>query len=94
MRGDFNPMNIKLTVRLNPHSEQILREHLSRGAYGSAEEVLERALETLEEREDAARAADLAEFDAALDALAEGSENLPDPPDEAFNRESIYRNHD
>ena len=83
-----------MNIRLNRHSEQLLKEQLERGPYHSPEEVIERALETLIERGQAARAADLAEFDSALDALAEGSENLPDLPDEAFRRESIYQNHD
>jgi Arc/MetJ-type ribon-helix-helix transcriptional regulator len=35
------------TIRLTPHSEQLLREQLSAGSYQSAEEVVERALESL-----------------------------------------------
>jgi hypothetical protein len=34
----------------------------------------------------------LEEFDAALDELAEGSENLPILPPEAYTREGIYEN--
>ncbi len=34
----------------------------------------------------------LEEFDAALDELAEGSENLPVLPPEAYTREGIYGN--
>ena len=34
------------------------------------------------------------ELEAGLDALAEGSENLPDLPLEAITREGIYRDHD
>ena len=83
-----------MNVRLTRHSEELLNEQLARGAYHSAEEVIERALEKLTEADKAIRVADLAEFDAALDALAEGSAKLPDLPDEAFTRESIYRNHD
>lgn len=36
----------------------------------------------------------LEELEAGLDALAEGSENLPDLPLEAITREGIYRDHD
>jgi hypothetical protein len=36
----------------------------------------------------------LEEFEADMDALAEGSELLPVLPPEAFSRESIYGNHD
>jgi Arc/MetJ-type ribon-helix-helix transcriptional regulator len=35
------------TIRLSPHGEQLLREQLSAGPYRSAEEVIERALESL-----------------------------------------------
>ena len=38
-------MNVKLT----PHSEDLLREYMARGDYRTAEEVIERALETLAE---------------------------------------------
>jgi hypothetical protein len=40
-----------MDVRLNPHSEELLKEQLARGPYHSPEEVIERALETLTERE-------------------------------------------
>lgn len=82
-----------MNIRLNPHSEQLIKEHLEHGAYRSPEEVIERALETLTQRDQSARAVALAEFESALDALAEGSENIPDLPDEMFRRESIYGNH-
>jgi len=36
----------------------------------------------------------LAEFEATLDALAEGSESLPVLPPAATTRAGIYRNHD
>jgi Arc/MetJ-type ribon-helix-helix transcriptional regulator len=39
------------TVRLTPHSEELLQRHLSRGPYRSPEEVIERALETLAQKE-------------------------------------------
>jgi Arc/MetJ-type ribon-helix-helix transcriptional regulator len=79
-----------MNIVLSPHGEELLRHQLENGPYHSAEEVIERALESLA----AMRAADLEEFDAALEALAEGSERLPDLPNDAFKRESIYRNHD
>jgi hypothetical protein len=40
-------MNVKLT----PHSESLLREYLARGGYHTPEEVIERALEILAEKE-------------------------------------------
>lgn len=36
----------------------------------------------------------LQKFDAELDALARGSEKLPDLPPEALTRESYYQDHD
>jgi len=39
------------TVRLTPHSEELLHQQLARGSYRSSEEVIERALETLAQRE-------------------------------------------
>ena len=42
-------MNIKLTA----HSETLLREYLSRAGYGTPEEVIEHALETLAREEEA-----------------------------------------
>jgi Arc/MetJ-type ribon-helix-helix transcriptional regulator len=41
------------TIRLTPHSEELLQEQLARGPYRSPEEVIERALETLAEKESA-----------------------------------------
>ena len=39
------------TVRLTPHSEELLQEQLTRGLYQSPEEVIERALETLSQKQ-------------------------------------------
>ena len=39
------------TIRLTPHSEELLQEQLARGPYRSPEEVVERALETLAQKE-------------------------------------------
>jgi Arc/MetJ-type ribon-helix-helix transcriptional regulator len=41
------------TIRLTPHSEELLQEQLARGLYSSPEEVIERALETLAQKESA-----------------------------------------
>lgn len=38
-------------IRLTPHSEELLQEQLARGPYRSPEEVIERALETLAQKE-------------------------------------------
>ncbi len=39
------------TIRLTPHSEELLQKQLTRGNYRSPEEVIERALETLAPKE-------------------------------------------
>jgi hypothetical protein len=39
------------TIRLTPHSEELLQEQLARGAYRTPEEVIERALESLARKE-------------------------------------------
>jgi len=64
---------------------------LAHGPYHSPEEVIERALESLTEREEGAPKATLAQFDATLGALAEVSETMPILPPEASNRSGIYR---
>jgi len=80
-------------IQLNPHSEDLLRKQLSRGEFHSAEEVIERALETLAERAPRRAAIEAAEFEATLDALAEGSDKLPVLPPEATSRAGIYSDH-
>ena len=40
-----------MNVRLNPHSEALLKVQLAHGAFRSPEEVIERALESLAEKE-------------------------------------------
>ena len=37
------------TIRLTPHGEALLQKQLEKGGYGSPEEVVERALESLAE---------------------------------------------
>lgn len=39
------------TIRLTPHSQELLKEQLAHGPFRSPEEVIERALETLAQRE-------------------------------------------
>jgi Arc/MetJ-type ribon-helix-helix transcriptional regulator len=39
------------TIHLTPHSEELLQEQLARGPYRTPEEVIERALETLAQKE-------------------------------------------
>ena len=83
-----------MNIRLTPHSEELLREQLEQGPFHSPEEVIEHALESLSEKLHGRCAMSLAEFEATLDALAEGSEALPVLPPEATSRAGIYRDHD
>jgi Arc/MetJ-type ribon-helix-helix transcriptional regulator len=83
-----------MNIRLTPHSQEILKEQLAQGRFRSPEEVIEHALETLAEGTQRRTTLDLAEFEATLDALAEGSERLPVLPSEATNRAGIYHDHD
>ena len=39
------------TIRLTPHGEELLQKQLTRGSYRSPEEVVERALEILAQKE-------------------------------------------
>jgi Arc/MetJ-type ribon-helix-helix transcriptional regulator len=83
-----------MNVRLTPHSKELLEQQLAEGQFHSPEEVIERALESLAERLKQRPVMNLAEFEATLDALAEGSERLPVLPPESTTRAGIYRNHD
>ena len=83
-----------MNIRLNPHCEQLVKEHLAQGHFGSAEEIIERALETLSDSVQRRGTLNLSEFEATLDALAEGSEKLPVLPPEATSRAGIYHDHD
>ena len=40
-----------MTVTLSPHAEAIIREKVDSGRYGSSDEVIEQALQDLDERE-------------------------------------------
>jgi hypothetical protein len=40
-----------MNVELTPHSEDLLREHFAHGGYRTPEEVIERALEILAEKD-------------------------------------------
>ncbi len=51
-------------------------------------------LERLAGSEPTSRALSPEEFEAELDGLAQGSENLPYLPPQALTRESIYQDHD
>ena len=51
-------------------------------------------LEQAASRQVSPKSASLSEFEAALNRLAAHSDNFPLLPDEAFTRESMYRDHD
>ena len=88
-----------MNIRLNPHSEQLLKEQLAHGNFRSPEEVLERALQALAEQGSTAshlspREQSPEEFEAFLDALACYSDKIPPMPGETFSRDKIYQDHD
>ena len=85
-----------MNIRLSPHSEELLKIEMARGRFRSPEEVVERALEALHDIGPGAMPRPrptIAEFRRLLDALAEGSEKLPNLPTSAFSRANIYRDH-
>ena len=59
-----------MNIRLNPHSEELLREQLANGGFRSPAEVIERALETLAHRE-AGRSGEPVEHTTAAEAVAD-----------------------
>lgn len=89
-----------MNIRLNPHSEELLKEQLAHGRFRSPEEVIERALQTLAERETVAslrlspQEQSPEGFEVFLDALAAYSDKIPPMPGETFSREMIYQEHD
>ena len=83
-----------MNVHINSYSERLIQEQLDHGVYRSPEEVIERALERLSQQEQVSARVDAAEFEAALDALAQGSERLPVLPADATTRAGIYQHHD
>ncbi len=72
-----------MKIRLTARGEELLRQQMATGRFRFAEEVIERALEALSERVQRRSAMSLGEFEAILDALAEGSGRLPVLPAEA-----------
>ena len=80
-----------MDIRLTPYSEDLLKQQLAQGGFDTPEQVVEQALETLPEKSRRQSTMNLAEFDASLDLLAEGSERLPVLPNDATTRAGIYR---
>jgi hypothetical protein len=81
-----------MTIRLELTPETEARLKAEARAKGlPLEKVAEQILkEALTERTSAHGAMSVEEFHRMLDAMAEGSENLPDLPTESFSRESFY----
>lgn len=79
-----------IRVELNPATEERLKtEALAKGL--SLEELAEQLLsEALSERASPRGRMSVDEFHRMLNAMAEGSEKLPDLPTESFSRESFY----
>lgn len=81
-----------MTIRVDLNPETEARLAAKAHAQGlPLEEVAERLLqEALAERPLSRGQMSVAEFHRMLDAMAEGSEKLPDLPTEIFSRESFY----
>lgn len=80
-----------ITLDLAPEIEERLRQKAARQGEDVAS-YLRRLAE--QEAQDVPVASSDADFDALLDELAEGSENLPVLPPEAFERASFYGGRD
>lgn len=83
-----------ITINIKPEVEaELARQAEVRGmdvpAYAAKllEQVTRLPQPEIDERE-------LEEFEKALDRIAQFSEKIPALPDEAFSRESLYRDHD
>ena len=84
-----------MNIRLNPHTAAILKKEMATGRFRSPEDVIERALESFHagSRQTETPRRSAGQVRRFLDALAEGSEKLPNLPTSAFSRESIYHDH-
>ena len=89
-----------MTITLTPQGEELLRAALDRHPGESAATLIERALAERAAREVAAlpgtdsppkRTSE--QITAFFEALAAGSDKIPNLPTEAFSRESIYQDH-
>ncbi len=79
-----------IRVELNPETEARLKAE-ARAKGLPLEKVAEQLLrEALRERPSSRGELSVEEFHRMLDAMAEGSEKLPDLPTETFSRESFY----
>jgi len=81
-----------MTIRVELNAETEARLKAEARAKGlSLEEAAEQLLkEALTERSFSQGQMSVAEFHGMLDAMAQGSERLPDLPTETFSRESFY----
>jgi hypothetical protein len=83
---------MSVTLELKPETEKrVIAEAAARGI--SLEAYLTSLIEHREGPQQPAPSS-LEEFEADMDLLAEGCEQLPVLPPEAFSRESIYADHD
>jgi hypothetical protein len=81
---------MSIRVELNPETEERLKAE-ARAKGLPLEKLAEQLLnEALTERNLSRGQMSVEEFHRMLDAMAEGSEKLPDLPTESFSRESFY----
>lgn len=82
-----------LVLQLDPNIEEaLMAEARARGL--SAEQYAQSLLEEHLAVHNPSRKLTLEEFDAALDAIGQHSDKIPELPPEALTREGIYRDHD
>jgi predicted DNA-binding protein len=83
---------MSISIELKPEIEERLeQEAAAKGV--SVQSYVEELLEQQVSQTDKISHAGAEEIDHVLDALAEGSENRPVLPSEAYTRESIYHDH-
>ncbi len=81
-----------ISIELRPEVEERLgREASAKGV--SIESYVEDLIERQVFPPHQSSRINMDDLDSVLDALAEGSENHPAPPPEAYTRESIYQEH-
>jgi hypothetical protein len=84
---------MSISIELKPEVEERLeQEAAARGL--SVESYVGELIEHQFSRPSKTPHAGAEEIDQVLDSLAEGSDDQPAPPPEAYTRESIYQDHD
>lgn len=83
-----------MTITLQPNQERAIEEAISSGAFRSVEEFIDAAIAHLPEISPAKGRLGSDRLEATLREIARFSSKIPPLPDEAFTRETLYRDHD